>query len=80
MTIKNNNKVLYCSIFPKPHEEAKGDLIEVGKVVERAILSTRTFNDLIFGFFVISFLFSSLNQVEYTLIFLPNIAKKLGRF
>jgi len=28
--IKNENKVLYCSIFPKQHDEMKGDLIEVG--------------------------------------------------
>ncbi|MBQ8615064.1 MAG: hypothetical protein IJ415_00630, partial [Clostridia bacterium] len=32
-SIKNDNKVLYCSLFPKPHEEAKGDLIEVGMKV-----------------------------------------------
>lgn len=32
-SIKNNNKVLYCSLFPKPHDEAKGDLIEVGMKV-----------------------------------------------
>lgn len=31
--IKNENKVLYCSIFPKQHDEAKGDLIEVGMKV-----------------------------------------------
>jgi len=29
-SIKNENKVLYCSIFPKQHDEIKGDLIEVG--------------------------------------------------
>ena len=29
-TIKNDNKVLYCSVFPKQHDEIKGDLIEVG--------------------------------------------------
>ena len=29
-SIKNDNKVLYCSIFPKQHDEIKGDLIEVG--------------------------------------------------
>lgn len=32
-SIKNENKVLYCSIFPKQHDEAKGDLIEVGMKV-----------------------------------------------
>lgn len=32
-SIKNNNKVLYCSIFPKQHDEIKGDLIEVGMKV-----------------------------------------------
>lgn len=31
--IKNENKVLYCSIFPKQHDEMKGDLIEVGMSV-----------------------------------------------
>ena len=31
--IKNENKVLYCSIFPKQHDEMKGDLIEVGMKV-----------------------------------------------
>lgn len=29
-SIKNNNKVMFCSIFPKQQDEAKGDLIEVG--------------------------------------------------
>ncbi|MBE5741353.1 MAG: hypothetical protein E7351_02375 [Clostridiales bacterium] len=29
-SIKNEGKVLYCSIFPKQHDEIKGDLIEVG--------------------------------------------------
>ena len=32
-SIKNENKVLYCSIFPKQHDEIKGDLIEVGMKV-----------------------------------------------
>ena len=32
-SIKNENKVLYCSIFPKQHDEMKGDLIEVGMKV-----------------------------------------------
>ena len=32
-SIKNDNKVLYCSIFPKQHDEIKGDLIEVGMKV-----------------------------------------------
>ena len=32
-SIKNEGKVLYCSIFPKQHDEAKGDLIEVGMKV-----------------------------------------------
>ena len=32
-SIKNDNKVLYCSIFPKQHDEVKGDLIEVGMKV-----------------------------------------------
>ncbi len=32
-SIKNDNKVLYCSVFPKQHDEAKGDLIEVGMKV-----------------------------------------------
>jgi len=32
-TIKNENKILYCSIFPKQHDEIKGDLIEVGMKV-----------------------------------------------
>lgn len=31
--IKNENKVLYCSIFPKQTDEVKGDLIEVGMKV-----------------------------------------------
>lgn len=29
-SIKNDNKVLYCSVFPKQHDEIKGDLIEIG--------------------------------------------------
>ena len=29
-SIKNENKIMYCSIFPKQADEAKGDLIEVG--------------------------------------------------
>jgi DNA polymerase III epsilon subunit family exonuclease len=32
-SIRNENKVLYCSIFPKQHDETKGDLIEVGMKV-----------------------------------------------
>lgn len=28
--IKNDNKILYCSIFPKQSDEVKGDLIETG--------------------------------------------------
>ncbi|MBQ9795896.1 MAG: 3'-5' exoribonuclease [Clostridia bacterium] len=32
-SIKNDNKVLYCSVFPKQHDEMKGDLIEVGMKV-----------------------------------------------
>lgn len=32
-SIKNENKVLYCSIFPRQHDEMKGDLIEVGMKV-----------------------------------------------
>lgn len=32
-SIKNDNKVLYCSIFPKQNDEIKGDLIEVGMKV-----------------------------------------------
>lgn len=32
-SIKNDNKVLFCSIFPKQHDETKGDLIEVGMKV-----------------------------------------------
>lgn len=32
-SIKNDNKVLYCSVFPKQHDEIKGDLIEVGMKV-----------------------------------------------
>lgn len=28
--IKNEGKVMYCSVFPKQHDEMKGDLIEVG--------------------------------------------------
>ncbi len=32
-SIKNEGKVLYCSIFPKQTDEAKGDLIEVGMKV-----------------------------------------------
>lgn len=32
-SIKNENKVLYCSIFPKQSDEIKGDLIEVGMKV-----------------------------------------------
>ena len=32
-SIKNDNKVLYCSIFPNQHDEIKGDLIEVGMKV-----------------------------------------------
>jgi len=31
--IKNENKVMYCSIFPNQHDEMKGDLIEVGMPV-----------------------------------------------
>ena len=31
--IKNENKVLYCSIFPKQTDEIKGDLIQVGMKV-----------------------------------------------
>ncbi len=31
--IKNDNKIIYCSIFPKQADEAKGDLIEVGMSV-----------------------------------------------
>ena len=31
--IKNENKVLFCSIFPKQHDEFKGNLIEVGMKV-----------------------------------------------
>ena len=29
-SIRNDNKVMYCSIFPKQSDEAKGDLIEEG--------------------------------------------------
>jgi len=32
-SIKNENKVMYCSIFPNQHDEIKGDLIEVGMPV-----------------------------------------------
>lgn len=32
-TIKNDSKFLYCSIFPKQSDEAKGDLIEAGMKV-----------------------------------------------
>ena len=32
-SIRNENKVLFCSIFPKQADEAKGDLIEVGMQV-----------------------------------------------
>ena len=32
-SIKNDGKVLYCSIFPKQNDEIKGDLIEVGMKV-----------------------------------------------
>ena len=32
-SIKNENKVMYCSIFPNQHDEVKGDLIEVGMPV-----------------------------------------------
>ena len=32
-TLRNENKFLYCSIFPKQADEAKGDLIEVGMKV-----------------------------------------------
>ncbi len=32
-TLKLNNKFLYCSIFPRQADEAKGDLIEVGMSV-----------------------------------------------
>ena len=32
-TLHNENKFLYCSIFPKQTDEAKGDLIEVGMKV-----------------------------------------------
>ena len=32
-SIKNENKVMYCSIFPKQTDEIKGDLIEVGMKV-----------------------------------------------
>ena len=32
-SIKNENKVMYCSIFPNQHDEMKGDLIEVGMPV-----------------------------------------------
>ena len=32
-TLKNEGKFLYCSIFPKQTDEAKGDLIEVGMSV-----------------------------------------------
>ena len=32
-SIKNDNKVLYCSIFPKQNDEIKGDLIQVGMKV-----------------------------------------------
>lgn len=32
-SIKNDNKILYCSVFPKQHDEIKGDLIEVGMKV-----------------------------------------------
>ena len=42
-SIKNNNKVLYCSIFPKQHDETKGDLIEVGMKVS-CLGSFREFN------------------------------------
>lgn len=31
--IKNENKVMYCSVFPNQHDEMKGDLIEVGMPV-----------------------------------------------
>jgi len=42
-SIKNDNKVLYCSIFPKQHDEIKGDLIEVGMKVS-CFGSFREFN------------------------------------
>ncbi len=29
-SIKNNNKIMYCSVFPRQQDEIKGDLIEVG--------------------------------------------------
>lgn len=32
-SIKNNNKIIYCSIFPRQADEVKGDLIEVGMKV-----------------------------------------------
>lgn len=32
-SIKNDGKVMYCSIFPRQHDETKGDLIEVGMKV-----------------------------------------------
>lgn len=42
-SIKNEVKVLYCSIFPKQTDEVKGDLIEVGMKV-CALGSFREFN------------------------------------
>ncbi len=33
ITIRNDGKFMYCSIFPKQADEAKGDLIEVGMKV-----------------------------------------------
>ena len=33
-SIKNDGKVMYCSIFPRQHDETKGDLIEVGTAQE----------------------------------------------
>lgn len=41
--IKNENKVLYCSIFPRQADETKGDLIEVGMKVS-CFGSFREFN------------------------------------
>ncbi len=42
-SIKNENKFLYCSIFPKQADESKGDLIEVGMKVS-CLGSFREFN------------------------------------
>ncbi len=32
-SLRNDNKIIYCSIFPKQTDEAKGDLLEIGMKV-----------------------------------------------